>query len=79
MSENEVGGGKPSPPPVPEGLTVFGSIAGPHKCNNSCSPPLSLNEEESVKHNPRAIPLLLKWKRLYFFKFHNELYTYNSA
>ncbi|XP_078348189.1 histone-lysine N-methyltransferase SETDB1-like isoform X2 [Oculina patagonica] len=47
------------------GLPVLNKPApkGPHKCSSLCNPLLSLEEEESVKHNPRAIPLLLKWKR----------------
>ncbi|XP_073245234.1 histone-lysine N-methyltransferase SETDB1-like isoform X3 [Porites lutea] len=36
---------------------------GPHKCSNLCNTNQTVEAEESVKHNPRAIPLLLKWKR----------------
>ncbi|XP_068673501.1 histone-lysine N-methyltransferase SETDB1-like isoform X1 [Montipora foliosa] len=39
------------------------SIKGPHKCNKLCNSNLSISKEESVRHNPRAIPLLHKWKR----------------
>ncbi|KAJ7373631.1 Histone-lysine N-methyltransferase [Desmophyllum pertusum] len=47
------------------GLPVLSkpTVKGPHKCSNVCNSPLSFEAEESVKHNPRAIPLLLKWKR----------------
>ena len=41
-------------------------FVGPHKCSNLCNSNQTVAAEESVKHNPRAIPLLLKWKRLDF-------------
>ena len=41
-------------------------FVGPHKCSNLCYSNQTVAAEESVKHNPRAIPLLLKWKRLDF-------------
>ena len=40
---------------------------GPHRCSKLCNSTLSISDLERVKHNPRAIPLLLKWKRLGLF------------
>ncbi|XP_074605826.1 histone-lysine N-methyltransferase SETDB1-like isoform X4 [Acropora palmata] len=39
------------------------AIKGPHRCSKLCNSTLSISDLERVKHNPRAIPLLLKWKR----------------
>lgn len=39
------------------------SVPGPHKCSKPCNLSLSLEPSELIKHNPRAVPLLLRWKR----------------
>ncbi|XP_022793784.1 uncharacterized protein LOC111332656 [Stylophora pistillata] len=36
---------------------------GPHKCSKPCNLSLHLEPCEIIKHNPRAVPLLLRWKR----------------